>query len=359
MTPAPAEPILASTLWRLHRADQEAPPSNPASRPNKLPTGLRGLDGALQGGFDYSGISCISAEPNSGARDIILAALVSHLLHAPSATAAVIDTTLSFDLRRLHGKLARALRLRGRDAREAMAVLERLQIMKVFDFVGLAESVVEVREGLERGGTASPALGTEQVAPRGTIGDSEDEDEDEMLDAPPTRPSKPTSPAPQEIPNDTPTPALLIIDSLSQLAAPLIKSNHIQGQALLTSLLRSLSHLTQTHHHLCTLLLNGTTTYPPAKLEEPPSIFSSCALHPALGRTFAYLLDVHLLVHAVPKTAGDARRVYDGGKLEGGKDERCAEVVEVVEVLLDRGGGRVGKWTGFVVDADGELADVH
>ncbi|TKA75294.1 hypothetical protein B0A55_07604 [Friedmanniomyces simplex] len=358
MLPAPAEPILASTLWGLHPPDQDETPSNPASRPNKLPTGLRRLDGALEGGFDYGGISCISAEPNSGASAIILAALVSHLLHDPSATAAVIDTTLSFDLRRLHAKLARALQVRGRDAREAMPVLERLQIMKVFDFVGLAESVVEVREGLERGGTASPPHGTEQVAPRATVGDSEGEDEDEMLDAP-TPPSKPTSPAPQDMPNGAPTPALLIIDSLSRLAAPLIKSNHIQGQALLTSLLRSLSHLTQTHHSLCTLLLNGTTTYSPSKSEEPPSIFSSCALHPALGRTFAYLLDVHLLVHAVPKTAGDARRVYDGGKLESGKDERRAEVVEVVEVLLDRGGGRVGKWTGFVVDADGELADVH
>ncbi|KAK1064287.1 hypothetical protein LTR33_012091 [Friedmanniomyces endolithicus] len=343
---APTEPILASTLWTLHRAVQDQTTSNPASRPKRLPTGLPSLDGALEGGLDHGSISCISAETNSGAGDIMLAALVSHLLGEPEAPATIIDTTLSFDLRRLHGKLVHALQIRGRDIEEAMTILERLKIMKVFDFVGLTESVVEVREGLECRSANSPSHILRQAAPRGTVGDSEDEDE--MLDIP-TLPSL----VPQRSPKGIPTPSLLIIDSISQVAAPLIKSNYVQGQALLTSFMRSLAHLSRTHR-LSTLLLNGTTTYSQSK-EDTPSIFLSCALRPALGKTFAYMLDMHLLVHAIPKTAADARRVY-GGKHEG-KGEQEAELVEVIEVLQDRHGGRVGKWTAFTLDTSSNLAE--
>ncbi|KAK0260468.1 hypothetical protein LTS09_004764 [Friedmanniomyces endolithicus] len=344
---APAEPILASTLWTLHRMVQDQTISNPASRPRRLPTGLSSLDLALEGGLDYGSISCISAETNSGAGDIMLAALISHMLSEPEATATVIDITLAFDLRRLHGKLAHALQFHGRDIKEAMTILGRLKIMKVFDFVGLTESVVEVRESLESSGTYSPPHVLKQAAPRSTVGDSEDEGE--MLDVP-TLPS----PAPQDKPKDISSPSLLIIDSISQIAAPLIKSNHVQGQALLTSFMRSLAHLSRTHH-LCTLLLNGTTTYSQSK-EDTPSIFSSCALRPALGKTFAYMLDLHLLVHAIPNTAADARRVY-GNKHEG-KGEQEAGLVEVIEVLQDRHGSRVDKWTALTLDTSSNLAEL-
>ncbi|KAK0936965.1 hypothetical protein LTR29_011464 [Friedmanniomyces endolithicus] len=344
---APAEPILASTLWTLHLATQDTTADNPVPGHKRHSTGLPSLDGALEGGFDYGSISCISAEPNSGSGDIMLAVLVSHLLSDLGATATVIDITLSFDLRRLHGKLVHALQLRGRDTGEAMSVLERLKIMKIFDFVGLTESVVEVRESLEGHSTYSPAHVLRQAAPRGTVGDSEDEDE--MLDAP-TLPST----VPRDGSKSTLNLSLLIIDSISQVAAPLIKSNYVQGHALLTSFIRSLAHLTRTHC-LCTLLLNGTTTYSQSK-EDTPSIFSSCTLRPALGKTFAYMLDLHLLVHVIPKTAADARRVY-GSKHEG-KSEQEAELVEVIEVLQDRHGSRVGKWTALTLDTSSNLAEL-
>ncbi|KAK1088852.1 hypothetical protein LTR48_001141 [Friedmanniomyces endolithicus] len=294
---APAEPILASTLWTLHLATQDTTADNPVPGHKRHSTGLPSLDGALEGGFDYGSISCISAEPNSGSGDIMLAVLVSHLLSDLGATATVIDITLSFDLRRLHGKLVHALQLRGRDTGEAMSVLERLKIMKIFDFVGLTESVVEVRESLEGHSTYSPAHVLRQAAPRGTVGDSEDEDE--MLDAP-TLPST----VPRDGSKSTLNLSLLIIDSISQVAAPLIKSNYVQ----------------------------------------------------ALGKTFAYMLDLHLLVHVIPKTAADARRVY-GSKHEG-KSEQEAELVEVIEVLQDRHGSRVGKWTALTLDTSSNLAEL-
>ncbi|KAK3112603.1 hypothetical protein LTR53_010953 [Teratosphaeriaceae sp. CCFEE 6253] len=337
-----AEPILASTLWRPAQTPGGAPRS-----PRKLCTGHHSIDAALEGGLEYGTICCISAEAKSGAGDITHAMLVSHLLDDSTSTATMIDTTLSFDLQGLHSKLVRRLQDRGEEASKAMAVLERLKIMKVFDFVGLTESTAEIREALERGGRPQSP---QSAPPRGTVGDSEDED---LLDDP-SPPRAPTLPAPPDIPTTLAAPGLVIIDSLTHVAAPVIKSNHIQGQALLTAFIRSLAHLARTHN-LGVLLTNTATTYAQAR-EDPPSIFASCALHPALGKTFAFLLDTHLLVHSVPKSPADARVVY-GGKQDVGS-RRGGEVVEVVEVLQDRSAGRVGMWAAFGIDAQGDIVEV-
>ncbi|KAK5718163.1 hypothetical protein LTR17_015811 [Elasticomyces elasticus] len=338
----PAKPILASTLWTLHRVPLA--PTVTSSQPKKLPTGHRSLDNTLGGGLDHGSISCLSAEADSGTSDIMQAVLISHLLSAPNATATVIDTTLAFDLRNLHGKLVRVLQVQGKDGAEAMGVLKRLTIMKVFDFIGLTESVTEFREALESEDAFAPRG---EPPPRGTVADSEDEDD--MLDEP-TPPSN--SPLPK-----VPTlrvPSFLVIDSISQAAAPLLKSNHVQGQALLTSFMRSLAHLTRTYG-LCTLLLNGVTSYSQSK-EETPSIFSSCLLRPALGKTFSSLVDLHMLVHAIPKTAADARIVYGGQhEIKRGAEP---EVIEVIEVLQDRYSGKAGRWTSFAISDNGDMIEM-
>ncbi|KAK3622823.1 hypothetical protein LTR56_021955 [Elasticomyces elasticus] len=334
-----AEPILASTLWTLHRVPLA--PTVTSSQSKKLPTGHRSLDNTLGGGLDHGRLSCLSAEAESGTSDIMQAVLISHLLSAPNATATVIDTTLAFDLRNLHGKLVRVLQVQGKDGAEAMGVLKRLTIMKVFDFIGLTESVTEFREALEFEDASAPRG---EPPPRGTVADSEDEDD--MLDEP-TPPSMSTLP---KVPSLR-VPSLLVIDSISQAAAPLLKSNHVQGQALLTSFMRSLAHLTRTYG-LCTLLLNGVTSYSQSR-EETPSIFSSCVLRPALSKTFASLVDLHMLVHAIPKTAADARIVY--GSRHEIKRGAEPEVVEVIEVLQDRYSGKVGRWTSFAISDDRDM----
>ncbi|KAK5708000.1 hypothetical protein LTR97_000540 [Elasticomyces elasticus] len=315
-----AEQILASTLWTLHRV--ALAPTATSSQSKKLPTGHRSLDNTLEGGLDHGSLSCLSAEADSGTSDIMQAVLISHLLSAPNATATVIDTTLAFDLRNLHGKLVRVLQVQGKDGAEAMDVLKRLTIMKVFDFIGLTESVTEFRDALESEDASAPRG---EPPPRGIVADSEDEDD--MLDepTPPSVSTLPKGPAPR-------VPSLLMIDNISQAAAPLLKSNHVQGQALLTSFMRSLAHLTRTYG-LRTLLLNGVTSYSQSR-EETPSIFSSCVLRPALGKSFASLVDLHMLVHAVPRTAADARIVYGGQhEIKRGAEP---EVTEVLEVLQDR-----------------------
>ncbi|KAK5136394.1 hypothetical protein LTR08_003520 [Meristemomyces frigidus] len=360
----PAEPILASTLWTAHLTSHQPSTGSPALTESrgKLATGLSNLDTTLVPGLSYGTITCISAETSSGARELTHALLVSHLLASDDNAATVIDSTLSFDIRGLHQRLTDELKLRGEEEGRAMEAMGRLEIMKVFDFVGLTECVSEVRGGLGCGGTnkGGVAILTDEeemgkVGLKGTISDSENE-EDESLSVSSLKQQR-EYPPPQRPPTrfgGDQSCRILVIDNITQLAAPLLKNNHAQGQALLTSFMRSLSHLTRTYN-ICTVLLNNTITYATAK-EEAPSIFASCVLRPALGKTFTYSLDVHLLVHMVPKTAEDAKATY-GGEAQG-KQRGAVKMVSVVEVLQDRYEDRVGKWAPFVVDSDGRLRDV-
>lgn len=307
-----AEPILASSLWS---------PKKPESAPEqqRLKTSHKALDAALKGGLDYGSITCISAEPDAGARELTQALLVSHLCTAKDATATVIDTGQAADVRRLYRAILATLS--ESDAAtakaEAKGTLDRVEIMKPFDFEGLTEAVSELRDTLE-GRTP------QEQPPRGTVADSQD-DEDEMLDSP-----KP--PLPKTAPNTSTAPSphssakggFLIIDNLTHLAAPLLKTNHASGQALLTSFMRSLAHLTRTHN-LCTVIVNSTLfnntgktgNTPTYNKEESPSAFASCTARPALGKTWMFLVDVHLLVHSMPKTEKDARVVYGEGQGRG------------------------------------------
>jgi len=422
---AAADPILASTLWtsarRSFHYNSTSPEPEPSARTavnteherpakrRKLATAHPTLGRALDGGLEYGAVTCLSAETSStGAEGLTLSLLVSHLLAsneqhydsstAPTSvrseakappvlaksTATVIDTTLAFPIARLHHLLLLATRKRapastsaqGTGANDdgeaqakadAMQALSRVKLMKCFDFVGLTECLAEVRADLELG--SSPRDTVDQVArrrapPKGTISDSEASDDEEILDAPsPPSARQPTRQAPTEQPRPQRRPhescGLLIINTLTQPFAPLLKNNHAQAQDLLASLMRSLVHSTRMHG-LCTLVLNSANSYSQAK-DEAPSIFTDCVLRPALGKAFTSLLDTHLLVHSIPRSAADARAIY--GEAEGkvrGKQKQGAEVemVNVMEVLQDRHDGKVGRWAAFAVDDDGRMKDV-
>lgn len=110
--------------------------------------------------------------------------------------------------------------------------------------------------------------------------------------------------------------------------------------------MRSLHHLTHTHH-LCTLLINSIVGLHPSdhpsyrrRPDESSnlSIFESTAGKPALGKTFAYLVDTSLLLSKVPK--GDEALVD-------------RQNVEVLEVVKDRYGAREGRWAAFHIVVSG------
>ncbi|KAK4988420.1 hypothetical protein LTR50_003934 [Elasticomyces elasticus] len=327
---------------------------------------------------------------------ISTALLASHLLscHPTGATATVIDTTGTFDVLALHKALITRLRCRKKDnAQEpqvqvsndddipahAVEALQRVKISRVFDFVGVMEAVGEFEEAMtggsqhrrQRSGTDDGVRNETRPRPRGTIGDSqaEGEDEDEMLNDLPTPRTQTTDATParqdesaKDSEEEDMTGGMLVIDSLDHVVGPMTKRDYVQGQALLTSFLRSLNRVTETHG-LLTLLLNAATTYgtgaaqgpslqsAPGRHFDTPSVFASTALRPALGKTFPYFVDVSLLVSRLPRTARDAGMAYGDG------DGKGASWVNVVEVLSDRYEGRVGRWACFVVDREGGLRD--
>jgi hypothetical protein len=370
---AAAEPILASSLWSAEQ--EETSTSSPPPKRRKLATNCPSIDSSLQGGFDHGSITCISAEADSGAKDLSYSLIAAHLLTSKRAEATVVDTTNSFDVRRLHKRLVVGLmreegRSGGNDGGvkdEAIKMLERARIMKAFDFVGLTECVAELRENLETpsNGASSPRQQRVPAPPRGTVGDSEDEDEEEMLDAP-ASPTKPTATSPEDTHGQTQkSDHLLIIDNITYVTSPMLKNNHVQGQALLTTFMGARAPTTR-RHDICTIIHNTTVTYSnnntsnsnnnsPAPAEPTPSIFASCALRPALGKSFPYLLDVHLLLHRLPISASDAKAVYAAHGAIPKQEHRLASVLEVMH---DRYSDRVGHWSAFRVDSEGNLTGV-
>lgn len=221
--------------------------------------------------------------------------LVTCLLANQNSTAAVVDTTGNFDVLRLYTLIiARLLRLwqqqpqdlpappcgsvgLGSDSRAedvAAKVLDRVKIMRVFDFEGVREVVGEIRDELEgrRGGGGKDmeekeeTLVEEQIrvveaketSKRTFVPDSEDEDgdgEEEMLFESEAKPNlaprvqdtaaisapEPENPghadtadeATKTTPNKIPPSALkfILIDNLTHIYGPLSKTDTNKGKS--------------------------------------------------------------------------------------------------------------------------------
>lgn len=280
---------------------------------------------------------------------------------------ALIDTTGSFSPHRLRDVIAFRLQARlergryqhsgyvyervsdgGRTTEalldEATSMLDRVKVMRVFDFAGVVEAVGEVAQMIEaahRGGeeTAGGVTGVRNDE----IGDSEEELEDDE-----TQPDKETSSGHRDIGEEVGRVGMLIIDTISAAVGQVMSKSQIQGQALLTSFMRSLHHLTG-RHHLCTILINAAVGINRSRNpefqrrpEEHVSIFSSTLGKPALGKTFTHLIDTSVFLSAVPKTSEDATVACADG---GGSFQKAF----VLEVLKDKHGSREGRWAAFEI----------
>jgi hypothetical protein len=225
--------------------------------------------------------------------------LVACLLKYPGSTAAVVDTTGNFDVLAVYtriverlkkeadvlGKTRTAVRAGEKDGVEDVAakVLDHVNIMRVFDFVGMREATGEIRDGLEgrkavvgeeqekvvkdlkpstpKQPTPEP-LTPEAPPKRIAIPDSEDEDdEEEMLfdtvatsniSAPAVQEAQPDAylqttamhtNAEQKSQEDIPPSKVkfILIDNLAQVLNPLLKKDYVQGQVSISisSLLRT------------------------------------------------------------------------------------------------------------------------
>ena len=120
------------------------------------------------------------------------------------------------------------------------------------------------------------------------------------------------------------------------------------GQAFLSTFHRSLHHLTA-RRNVCTLLINASvglasaTSHYQRKSEDDVSIFATTVGKPALGKSYAYLIDLSIFVSSVPKTREDAEAAYAGNEQ---MKSRC-QYVGIFEVLKDRTGDREGNWAAF------------
>ena len=220
---------------------------------------------------------------------------------------------------------------------EATTMLDRVKVMRIFDFAGVIEAVGELSEMRED----IPRVSGE--APRKTkdeIGDSEEElDEDEDEDPPAEQVSK-----------DVGQVGLIVVDSITNVVGSLVAKSQTQGQALLASFMRSLHFLTS-RHHICTVLTNAAVGLSASsnreykrRPEDNVSVFSSTPGKPALGKTFTYLIDTSIFLSTIPKTANDAAIAY-GNRGDASSFKKAI----VLEVLKDRCGSREGRWATFEI----------
>ncbi|OAG06498.1 uncharacterized protein CC84DRAFT_1187379 [Paraphaeosphaeria sporulosa] len=417
-----------------------------------LKTDSKSIDAAFGGGLEGGRVVGVWGDAGGGGAEISLALLSSSLLENPHSSAAVVDTTGNFDVFRLYAfifarlqddvgilrSLNEAMSMDGLGAEEVAAkALDRVNIMRAFDLVGVMEAVGEVRDELEgrnlqaidevEGGSVDPpeaevvvtGLGEQRDAekekekemPKRTFVADSDEEEELLFDDEPAAPistdvvmteTSPTEeqdeilfvdgsadqrddtshlPAVVTAPHVQPTgaeqspskrdpaparTAFLLIDNLAHVVSPLLQKDYTQAQALISSFLLTLSHLTR-NHTLHTLLSNPSVPPRPSSRKPnpnhenqqqppPPSIFASNKNVPALVSLLIPYLDLSLLVEKMPYRKVDARAVYADGEAVK-RARKGIEMVSVMEVMSDRWGGRGGGWGTFVCGERG-LRDV-
>ncbi|KAH0265609.1 hypothetical protein KCU91_g11331, partial [Aureobasidium melanogenum] len=282
------------------------------------------IDDALSGGLVYGqdGIYNISgATGTRAAETITLQILITHLLASSTHTATLIDVSGNFDVLNLYKslltRLAKTNTNHEENIQQATSILDRVKIMRVFDFEGVIEGLNELIDDLEG-----------RNIPKNTIGDSQEEEEEVMLLG---------NEAKQEKKEEQQTAGLVLINNLSQVLGLLLKNNYAQGQATLASLVRRLRNMAQAHN-LCVILLSWSVSY--GNDQERVSIFEAIKARPGLGKSLSYLVDTQILVDAIPRTA---------------KSKGNGDLVNVLEVVYSRGSHQAGKFGVFDVTADGEI----
>ncbi len=236
---------------------------------------------------------------------------------------------------------------------EATSMLDRVKVMRVFDFAGMVEAIGEVSERFDEFSnkkTASRAV-TEQE--KHEICDSEDELENED-DVPVSKES------PNLLDGQAEQTGMIIIDTITNPVSSAMSKSHVQGQALLATFMRSLGHLTR-RHHVCTILTNAAVGLNRSenpdhqrRSAENVAIFASTLGKPAIGKAFTYLIDTSIFLSAVPKSRNDAAIAY-GERHQG----QTWQEALVLEVLKDRCGPREGRWTAFQISSDVKLVPFY
>ncbi|MCJ1468400.1 hypothetical protein MMC07_007028 [Pseudocyphellaria aurata] len=357
--------VLASTLLAAAEGIVKTWPSSASS-------GIKTIDDlALHGGFRYGEVTSIAGASGSGKTLFAFHAIASHLLHSAEGDVAFIDTTGSFSPLRLRNVLASRLESQSprleccqvgyvyenRDSsaaanddklkEQATRLLDRVRVMRAFDFAGVIEALGEIGQVWEK-----------QDDRRRNFVNMHLEDEKKVLydsqDGSFSISSVEISVQNEEhikgMSNmrDEQT-GMIIIDTITNVVSSMVSRSQTQGQALLASFMRSLRHLTY-RRQICSVLTNtavglNTSSNPDflRKAQDNASIFAATVGKPALGKAYTYLIDTSIFLSTIPKTKLDAKMASRGGNAAGWK------MVGVLEVLKDRFGAQEGRWATFEI----------
>jgi hypothetical protein len=189
---------------------------------------------------------------------------------------------------------------------------------------------------------------------------------------------------------------MLVIDSITQVLSPLMRIKYVEGNIalhhlgnpdssglsadvtsmltsirltaheMLASLMRDLAQLARSHNLLSLVVNSGIMRQPPtlapgSRPDGPDatsflqnyfssSAFEACTTYPALGKTFPFLVDMHMLVSRLPKGKRDASAYYESTEQTGNvhaSKSREVEMVHMVEVLSDGWDDRAGRLAAF------------
>ena len=300
--------------------------------------------------------------------------MATHLIQHRNSEAALLDTNgffspvrmrdlvvsrLTCDLNEsyeqngyVYRKASSELLARDEHLREmATEVLSRIKVMRVVDLTGIIESIHEVGAACEksRASCATNSLSVprkELQEMESEIPNSQDDEEEALLDEQDAESDNQTLIAPAR------PIEMLVIDKIANHAGAELSNNRFDGRDLLTTCMRSLRSITK-QHNLCTIVINdivGTKPYNGQRsayaLPEQVSIFTSVLGKPALGKTFAHLVDTSLLISKIPARKEDARLAMNEEK---NRQKVAWKSVLVLEVLYDRHGSREGQWSAFDV----------
>jgi RecA/RadA recombinase len=189
---------------------------------------------------------------------IALHLIANKLQGSENAEAVVIDTTGTFDVFRLHQIAMSKLTSRLSDdekSAKAEQLLHRLKIMRVFDFDGMLEAVTEVERDLAIR-TATPKAAQKHKKRGKETGEIPDSEEEDLSDEC------------EEVMEITAVPSntveMLVIDNLTSVATPLLKSNHVQGKSryhLLLLFLQPTARSSITNRFLSSIIIQNYTRF--------------------------------------------------------------------------------------------------
>lgn len=224
---------------------------------------------------------------------------------------------------------------------QATPMLDRVKVMRVFDFAGVVEAVGEIRQTREKSSQKADISESAKASRKSQVYDSEEEPDDDIVP-----PLKTTSDNDR---GSDRTIGMVIIDTVTNVISSMMSKSQVHGQAFLASFMRSFCQLTN-RYNICTIMVNAVVGLNPTKNpdyqrrpDEHVSIFSSTLGKPALGKSFTYLVDTSIFISAVPKTSKDAAIAF------GDHPDSPFGKALIIEVNKDRRGAREGRWAAFAI----------